>query len=101
MQEEVAVRAGDTRAKDPSFRLEHVYGSLFAAPCRVQGETIGVFIAASAAPDLLTAETREAFAAYARLAALFLAMRGLRGKISRIPDVDSVTGLSSFRHFHQ
>ena len=101
MQEEVAVPGGDSRAKDPAFRLEHEYGSLFAAPCRVQGETIGVFIADSADPALLTAETREAFAAYARLAALFLAMRGLRGKISRIPDVDSVTGLSSFRYFHE
>src|SRR5512139_881369 len=101
LQEEVAVQRGDSRAGDPSFRLEHEYGSLFAAPCRVQGETIGVFIADSADPDLLTAETREAFAAYARIAALLLALRGLRGKISRIPDVDSVTGLSSFKYFHE
>lgn len=100
-QEVVAVRRGDSRADDPSFRLEHEYGSLFAAPCRVQGETIGVFIADSADPDLLAAETREAFTAYARLAALLLALRGLRGKISRIPDVDSVTGLASFKYFHE
>ncbi len=100
LQGEVSVRGGDSRAKDPSFRLEHEYASLFAAPCRVQGETIGVFIADSADPELLTAETREAFAAYARLAALLLALRVLRGKISRIPDVDAVTGLSSFKYFH-
>ena len=101
MQEEVTVRGGDSRAKDPSFRLEHEYGSLFAAPCRVRGETIGVFIADSADPDLLATETREAFAAYARLAALFLALRRLRGKVSRIPDVDAVTGLSTFKYFHE
>jgi diguanylate cyclase (GGDEF)-like protein len=101
MQGEVVVRAADPRAKDPSFRLEHEYRSLYAAPCRLQNETIGVFVADSGDPDLLTAETREAFSAYARLATLFLAIRNLRGKISRIPDVDSVTGLSTFKYFHE
>ncbi len=98
---EVAVGPGDSRASDPAFRLEHDYKSLYAAPCRLQEETIGVFIADSGDPGFLAAETREAFAAYARLATLFLALRNLRGKISRIPDVDSVTGLSTFKYFHQ
>jgi len=98
---EVTVDPGDSRAKDPSFRLEHEYKSLYAAPCRFQDETIGVFIADSGDPGLLTAETREAFSAYARLATLFLAVRNLQRKISRIPDVDSVTGLSTFKYFHQ
>ena len=101
MQGEVAVRGDDPRSRDPSFRLEHEYGSLYAAPCRVQGETFGVFIADSGDPDLLTPATREAFAAFARLATLFLAIRNLRGKISRVPDVDSVTGLSTFKYFHE
>ncbi len=101
MEAEVVVQAGDSRAKDPSFRFEHEYKSLYAAPCRIQEKTIGVFIADSDVPGLLAAETREAFSAYARLATLFLALRNLRGKISRIPDVDAVTGLSTFKHFHE
>ncbi|MGE5188526.1 MAG: diguanylate cyclase [Gemmatimonadota bacterium] len=101
MQGEVVVRADDPRAQDPSFRLEHEYRTLYAAPCRLQGETIGVFAADSGDPELLTAETRAAFSAYARLATLFLAMRNLRARISRIPDVDSVTGLSTFKYFHE
>ncbi len=98
---EVAVDQRDTRAKDPSFRLEHDYKSLYAAPCRLQERTIGVFIADSGDPGLLTVETREALSAYARLVTLFLALRNLRGKISRIPDVDSVTGFSTFKYFHE
>lgn len=98
---EVAVDRADSRAGDPAFRFEHEYGSLYAAPCRLQERTIGVLIADSADPDLLVAETREAFAAYARLATLFLAVRDLRRRISRVPDVDSVTGLSTFKHFHE
>ncbi len=101
LKEEVAVDQRDARAKDPSFRLEHDYGSLFAAPCRLREKTIGVFVADSGDPALFTAETREAFSAYARLATLFLALRNLRGKISRIPDVDTVTGLSTFKYFHE
>ncbi len=101
LQGEVAVDQADSRAKDPAFRFEHAYKSLYAVPCRLQERTMGVFIADSAEPDLLDPKTREAFAAYARLATLFLALRDLRGKISRIPDVDSVTGLSTFKHFHE
>ncbi len=98
---EVVIGQADSRAKDPAFRLEHDYKNLYAAPCRFQEQALGVFIADSADPGLFTAETREAFAAYARLAALFLALRNLRGKISRIPDVDAVTGLSTFKYFHE
>lgn len=98
---EVAVSAGDPRAADPSFRLEHSCKSLYAAPCRLQEETLGVFLADSESPDLLSAEVREEFRAYAALVALYLAMRTLKGKISRVPDVDSVTGLFTFKYFHE
>jgi diguanylate cyclase (GGDEF)-like protein len=98
---EVAVSGGDARAKDPGFRLEHEYKALYAAPCRIQGETLGVFVADSRQPDLLDPETRQDLLAFSRLAALFLAIRNLRGKISRIPDVDQVTGLFTFKYFHE
>lgn len=98
---EVAVSPGDTRAKDPGFRLEHEYKVLYAAPCRLQGETLGVFVADSMHPDLLPPETRRDFLVYARIATLFLALRNLRGKVSRVPDVDMVTGLFTFKYFHE
>ncbi len=97
----VVVREGDERVKDPSFRLEHEYKSLYAAPCRLQEETLGVFLVDSKDPGLLTPETQETFLAYARLVTFLLALRSLRGKISRVPDVDSVTGLYSFKRFHE
>lgn len=98
---EVAISGGDARGKAPGFRLEHDYKVLYAAPCRLQGHTLGVFVADSMHPDLLTPETREAFLAYARHAALFIELRNLRGKVSRVPDVDIVTGLFTFKHFHE
>lgn len=98
---EVAISGSDARGKSPGFRLEHDYKVLYAAPCRLHGETLGVFVADSMHPDLLTPETREAFLAYARLATLFLALRNLRGKVSRVPDVDAVTGLFTFKYFHE
>jgi len=97
----VTVSGGDARAQDPSFRLEHGYKSLFAAPCRLQEETLGVFLVDSDDPGLLTPETQETFLACARLATFFLALRSLRGKISQVPDIDSVTGLYSFKSFHE
>ncbi len=97
----VAVGGSDDCAKDPSFRLEHGYKSLFAAPCRLQGETLGVFLVDSDDPALLTPETQESFLAFARLVTIFLALRVLRGKISRVPDVDSVTGLFTYKVFHE
>ncbi len=98
---ELVVAEGDPRAKDPSFRLEHSYKSLFAHPCRLQEETLGVFIADSASADLFAPEVRDTFRSFARLATLFLGMRNLRARISRVPDVDSVTGLYTFKYFHE
>jgi diguanylate cyclase (GGDEF)-like protein len=96
----LSVGGDDERARDPSFRLEHGYRSLFATPCRLQGETVGIFLVDSDDPGLLAVETKESFLAYSRLAAFVLALRALRGKVSRVPDVDPVTGLNSFRDFH-
>lgn len=98
---EIALGGGDARAGDPGFRLEHPWTSLFAAPCRLQGETLGVFVADSAGPDLLRDEMRGDMRAYAGLATLYLALRGLKGKVSRVPDVDAVTGLHTFKAFHE
>lgn len=97
----VIVVGDDQRAKDPSFRLEHAYKSLYAVPCRLQGEAWGVFVADSDDPGLFSPGTRESFFAYSRLATFFLALRSLRGRISRVPDVDSVTGLYTFKYFHE
>jgi len=62
---------------------------------------LGVFLVDSDDPGLLTPETKESLFAYSRLATIFLALRSLRGKISRIPDVDAVTGLYTFKYFHE
>jgi len=97
----VSVSGDDERARDQSFRLEHAYRSLYATPCRLQGETVGIFLVDSDDPGLLTTETKESFFAYAQLATFFLALRAIRGKVSRIPDVDSVTGLHTFKYFHE
>jgi diguanylate cyclase (GGDEF)-like protein len=99
---EVVLSGGDARLSDPSWRFEHEGQSLFAAPCRVQGEALGVFIADSRVPGLFgLSETTEAFLAYAHLSAFFLALRGFHHDISRIPDIDTLTGLHNFKHFHE
>lgn len=101
MKAEVAVSGGIAGAKDPGFRWEHAAKALYAAPCRIQGETLGVFIADSMDPGLLDEETRQDLLAFSQLATLFLALRNLQGKISRVPDMDAVTGLFTFKFFHE
>jgi diguanylate cyclase (GGDEF)-like protein len=98
---EILVAGDDSRSADPAFRLEHASKSLFAVPCRMGEETLGVFIADSGDPDLFTPEVRESFRSYARIGTLFLALRDLRGRVSRVPDTDDVTGLFSFKPFHE
>jgi len=101
LKDQVIVTGEDERAGDPSFRLEHAYRSLFAVPCRLQGETLGVFLVDSDDPGLFTRGKGDPFLAYARLATFFLSLRVLRGRISRVPDVDSVSGFYSFKYFHE
>jgi diguanylate cyclase (GGDEF)-like protein len=98
---EVVLQGGDSRLSEPAWRFEHEGKSLFAAPCRFHGETLGVFLADSGKADLFRSETAEAFRLYARLCAILLALRSFRQKISRLPDVDSVTGLHNFKFFHE
>ena len=98
---EIVAGGGDGREADPALRLEHDFRALYGAPCVIQGETIGVFLLYSDDADLLTPGNRESFSAYARLATFLLALRALRGRISRVPDVDSVTGLYTFKYFHE
>lgn len=98
---EVRVGPGDPRAEDPAFRIEHGYGSLLAIPCRMQEETLGIFVADSSDPELFTEELRGDFRAYARIIALLLALRNLKGRISKVPDIDSVTGMMTFKGFHE
>ncbi len=101
LRETVEITAKDPRAKDPGFRLEHEYETLYAVPCRYQEEVVGVFVVDSMHANLLTPENREAFQAYSRLLGLLITVRNLRGRISRIPEIDSVTGLHDFKFFHE
>ncbi len=98
---EVVLMGGDERLSDPAWRFEHEGGSLYGAPCRVQGETLGVFLADSREPGLFDHQTREAFRSYAQLSAVFLALRAFHHEITRVPDIDSLTGLSNFKFFHE
>lgn len=98
---EVAVSGADRPPGETPFRIEHEYRSLYAAPCLLQGETLGVFAADSGDPHLLSPETRDAFRAFTRIVAVFLALRNLKGRISRVPDLDPVTGLHTFKTFHE
>ena len=98
---EMVIQGTDPRLSDPAWRFEHEAKSVFGAPCRLHGETLGVFLASSGEPDLFVRETREAFLAYTRLSAVLLGLRTLHQKVSRIPDIDSVTGLHNFKYFHE
>jgi diguanylate cyclase (GGDEF)-like protein len=99
---EIVLSGGDARLSDPAWRFEHEGQSFFAAPCRLQGEALGVLIADSRVPGLFgLPETREAFLAYAQLSAFFLALRSFHHEISRIPDIDTLTGLHNFKFFHE
>lgn len=95
------VGAGDERLRDPSFRLEHASRSLYASPCRLQGEMLGVFLADSDDPGFLTQETKESFLVYVRLVTFFLALRRMRAMIPRVPGEDPVTGFHNFKFFHE
>jgi diguanylate cyclase (GGDEF)-like protein len=97
----IVLSEGDPRLNDPAWRFEHEAKSLFAAPCRIQGETLGVFVADSADPKLFDGETLEAFRSYAQHCAVFLALRGFHHEISRIPAIDTLTGLHNFKFFHE
>lgn len=98
---ELVIQGADPRLSDPSWRFEHEAKAVFGAPCRLHGETVGVFLASSRQPDLFAGETREAFRAFSRLSAVLLGLGTLHQKVSRIPDMDSVTGLHNFKFFHE
>lgn len=102
LSNEVVLAGGDARLSSLAWRFEHEAQGLYAAPCRLQGEALGVFIADARIPGLFgLPEAREAFQGYAQICAFFLALRGFHHEVSRIPDLDSLTGLHNFKFFHE
>lgn len=93
--------SGDVPTDDPALRFEHLARSLFAVPCRAQGETLGALIVDSPEPGLFTTTVKDTFRNCARLAALYLEIRNLKGRISRVPDRDAITGFADFKIFHE
>ena len=98
---EIVLQGDDPRLSDPAWRMEHACRGIYAAPCRLQGETLGVFVADSDRPDLFAGETRQAFLRYARLGAILLHLRSSRGKTPGESGLDTVTGLHDFKFFHE
>ncbi|MEW6720502.1 MAG: GGDEF domain-containing protein [Thermodesulfobacteriota bacterium] len=92
---------GDPRLADPAWRFEHESKALFAAPCRVHGKTVGAFIAEFRESALADSVTREAFDAYAQMSAILIALKGHLHEIGRIPEIDPLTGLGTFKTFHE
>lgn len=92
---------GDPRLADSAWRFEHECRALFAAPCRVHGKTVGVFIAEFREPALADSLTRVAFDAYAQMSAILIALKGHLHEIGRIPETDPLTGLGTFKTFHE
>ncbi len=98
---ESILMGGDPRLSDPAWRFEHECKAFYAAPCRLQGKTLGCFIAEFREPALTDAETREAFGVYSQMAALLLALEGFSNELNRVPNLDSLTGVYNFRVFHE
>jgi len=92
---------GDPRLSDPAWRFEHECKALYAAPCRIHGKNVGVFIAEFRDPGLADPAVREAFGAYTQMSAILLALKGYHLEAGRIPETDSLTGLGSFKSFHE
>lgn len=94
---EVVLKGGDPRLSDPDWRFGHQCRAFYAAPCRIHGKVTGVFLAEFREAVLDDPATLEAFGAYAQMSAILLALGeepGVR------PDTDSLTGLGTFRAFH-
>ena len=94
---EVLLPGGDPRLSDPAWRFEHECKALYAAPCRIHGKTAGIFIGEFRDPGLAEPATREAFGAYAQMSAILLA---LGGEAAGSSEIDTLTGLGTFRAFH-
>jgi len=101
LSEETILPGGDPRLSDPAWRFEHECKALYAAPCRIHGKTVGVFIAEFRDPGLADPATREAFKAYAQMSAILLALKGFHLEAGRIQETDSLTGFGTFKSFHE
>jgi diguanylate cyclase (GGDEF)-like protein len=98
---ETILPGGDPRLSDPAWRLEHECKALYAAPCRIHGGTAGAFIAEFRDPALDDVATRAAFANYAQMSAILLALKDYHVGIGGVPEADPLTGLGTFKTFHE
>ncbi|MFC1855757.1 sensor domain-containing diguanylate cyclase [Thermodesulfobacteriota bacterium] len=83
------------------YKFEHEYETLYITPLKVGGEIIGAIYFDSVKEGGFANEDLSFFRDFANICSLILAHSNLSDYITRTTDHDSLTGLYSYKYFHE
>ncbi len=83
------------------FRFEHDYEVLYVTPLRIGGEVIGAIYFDSTNKDMFSESDLNFLSDFANICALVIDHTNLLDYIVKTSDHDSLTGLYSYKYFHE
>ncbi len=100
-EREVYVDSNDPRWNLPDYCFEHRTPFRLAVPLKYCGETVGVLFMDWEEGHVYSEQMREDVRLVAGVVAAYLKVKSLKSRISMVPDIDPLTGLYSFKYFHE
>lgn len=97
----VVVKEGDPEISMPGYTFEHDTAYRCAAPLKYLNETLGVLFLDGDDSEIIAEPILEEFSLAGGVIAAYLKVKKLNAQISRVSDIDPLTGLFSFKFFHE
>ncbi len=101
INEPLLIRYPDPRCERDDFRFEYPYKVLFAVPVLIGERKLGVLYYDGTALNLSDLTIQKFFVNISRLCALVLDHRTLQDRIAQISSFDDLTGMYTFKVFHE
>ncbi len=83
------------------YKFEHEYDILYVTPLKIGGDIIGVIYFDSTNKEMFSSDDLEFFNDFANICALIIDHSTLQEYIIKTSDHDSLTGLYSYKYFHE
>lgn len=101
INEPLLIKYPDPRSESEDFRFEYPYKVLFAVPVIIGEKRIGVLYYDGTEPSLSDLTVQRFFINISRLCAIVLDHRSLQDRIAQISSFDDLTGMYTFKVFHE
>jgi len=95
------IRQGDPRCRSEGYDFQHYYEALLAVPMSIRGKRIGFLYLSSDNGNSFNDDQQDVLKDFANLCTLVLDHGSLGDQVLSMSNIDSLTGLYSYKFWHE